>query len=154
MAGAAIDWLKEPMGFISNAQDSENVALSLKDSEDVYVVPAFTGLGSPYWDGFARGTVFGLSRGTGPRHIVRATLESIAYQTRDVLELMAVSSGYPFTELRIPILGRVCQRNGRRIKSEYRACAHSAGHFRIHRLPNAGCAGINDRIQRISAHGT
>ncbi|PSR35008.1 MAG: glycerol kinase [Sulfobacillus benefaciens] len=101
MAGAAIDWLKEPMGFISRAQDSENVALSLKDSEDVYVVPAFTGLGSPYWDGFARGTVVGLSRSTGPLHIVRATLESIAYQTRDVLELMAVSSGYPFTELRV-----------------------------------------------------
>ncbi len=101
MAGAAIDWLKEPMGFILSAQDSEKVALSVEDVEDVYVVPAFVGLGSPYWDGFARGAVVGLSRNTGPAHIVRATLESIAYQTRDVLNLMTVSSGRQPTELRV-----------------------------------------------------
>ena len=76
------------MKLISDAFDSEYFATKVKDTNGVYVVPAFTGLGAPYWDPYARGAIFGLTRGVNSNHIIRATLESIAYQTRDVLEAM------------------------------------------------------------------
>ncbi len=101
MAGAVIDWLKESMGMIHSASESEQLALSVSDTQDVYLVPAFVGLGSPYWDGFARGTIVGLTRGSGRAHVVRAALESVAYQTRDVLDRMVQASGYPLAELRV-----------------------------------------------------
>jgi glycerol kinase len=79
----------------------EEIAKSIPDSAGVYVVPAFAGLGAPYWDPYARGAIMGLTRGTGKAHIVRATLESIAYQCRDVLEVLAQSAGHPIKEIRV-----------------------------------------------------
>ena len=93
IAGAAIQWLRDELRILSSAAESEAVAASVPDSAGVYFVPAFVGLGAPYWDSFARGTIVGLTRGSGRAHIVRATLESIAYQTRDVLEAMERDSG-------------------------------------------------------------
>jgi len=88
VAGAAVQWLRDEMGMIRHASEIEAVATSVPDSGGVYVVPAFTGLGAPHWDAYARGAIFGLTRGTGKAHVARATLESIAYQCRDVLEAM------------------------------------------------------------------
>jgi glycerol kinase len=93
IAGAAIQWLRDSLGILTSAAESEMVAASVPDSGGVYFVPAFVGLGAPWWDPFARGTIVGLTRGSGRGHIVRATLESIAYQTRDVLESMRIDSG-------------------------------------------------------------
>ncbi|MBQ7246870.1 MAG: glycerol kinase GlpK [Lachnospiraceae bacterium] len=93
VAGAAIQWLRDEMGFIKNAAESENLAEEVKDSNGCFVVPAFTGLGAPYWDQYARGTIVGLTRGVNKCHIVRATLEAIAYQVVDVLEEMEKASG-------------------------------------------------------------
>ncbi|MBQ2955575.1 MAG: glycerol kinase GlpK [Clostridia bacterium] len=93
MAGAIIKWLRDEMGLIASAAESEEIALSIPDNGNVYLVPAFTGLGAPYWDMYGRGLIIGLTRGTGRKHIVRAGLESIAYQTRDVLDAMALDSG-------------------------------------------------------------
>ena len=93
MAGAIIKWLRDEMGLIASAADSEAAARSIPDNGNVYLVPAFTGLGAPYWDMYGRGLIIGLTRGTGKNHIVRAGLESIAYQTRDVLDAMALDSG-------------------------------------------------------------
>ncbi len=89
IAGAAVQWLRDSMKVISNAAESEYFATQVSDSGGVYVVPAFVGLGAPHWDSYARGGVFGLTAGTGRNHLVRATLESIAYQSRDVVEAMA-----------------------------------------------------------------
>ncbi|MCV4626341.1 FGGY-family carbohydrate kinase, partial [Escherichia coli] len=86
-------WLRDEMKLISDAFDSEYFATKVKDTNGVYVVPAFTGLGAPYWDPYARGAIFGLTRGVNSNHIIRATLESIAFQTRDVLEAMQADSG-------------------------------------------------------------
>jgi glycerol kinase len=93
IAGAAIQWLRDSLGIIGSAAESEPLAASVPDSAGVYFVPAFVGLGAPYWDSFARGTIVGLTRGSGKAHIARATLEAIAYQTRDVLEVMEHDSG-------------------------------------------------------------
>jgi len=89
IAGAAIQWLRDSMKLITTASESEYFATQVDDSAGVYVVPAFVGLGAPHWDSYARGGVFGLTAGSGRNHIVRATLESIAYQSRDVVEAMA-----------------------------------------------------------------
>ncbi|MCD8372483.1 MAG: glycerol kinase, partial [Clostridia bacterium] len=88
IGGAAVQWLRDGLGFIQTAAESEALALTIEDSGGVYVVPAFTGLGAPYWDAMARGTVTGITRGTTRAHIVRAALEGIAYQVNDVLNAM------------------------------------------------------------------
>ena len=100
IAGAAIEFL-EDIDLINNAAQTAELARSVDSTDGVYVVPAFTGLGAPHWDGRARGTVVGLTRGTGKEHIVRATLESIAYQTRDLAEAMEADSGVEMTTLRV-----------------------------------------------------
>jgi glycerol kinase len=101
VAGAAVQWLRDEMKFIEKAADSEALAMSVSDSGGVYVVPAFVGLGAPYWDMYARGSIVGLTRGTGRAHITRATLESIAYQTRDVLDAMQADSGIELQSLKV-----------------------------------------------------
>lgn len=101
IAGAAIQWLRDSLKVIYDAKDSEYFATKVDDSLGVYVVPAFVGLGAPYWDMYARGAILGLTRGTTRNHIIRATLESIAYQTRDVLELMRTECGIELCELRV-----------------------------------------------------
>ena len=93
MAGAIIKWLRDEMGLIASAAESEAAARAIPDNGNVYLVPAFTGLGAPYWDMYGRGLIIGLTRGSGKNHIIRAGLESIAYQTRDVLDAMALDSG-------------------------------------------------------------
>jgi len=100
-AGAAVQWLRDSLGIIASADETAILAASVPDANGVYVVPAFTGLGAPYWDMEARGAIVGLTRGTGRAHVVRATLESMAYQTRDVVEVMNVDSGIPIRELRV-----------------------------------------------------
>ncbi|MFC7020784.1 MULTISPECIES: glycerol kinase GlpK [Haloarcula] len=100
ITGAAIEWL-EDVDLIENAAETEELARSVDSTDGVYVVPAFTGLGAPHWDGRARGTIVGMTRGTRREHIVRATLEAIAYQTRDVAEAMEADSGVETTSLRV-----------------------------------------------------
>ncbi len=101
VAGAVIQWLRDELHLIVNAKDSEYFASQEKDNNGVYLVPAFVGLGAPYWDMYARGTIVGLTRGANRNHIIRAALESIAYQTRDVLEAMQEDSGIQLQELRV-----------------------------------------------------
>lgn len=101
IAGAAVQWLRDGLKVIDNAADSEYHATAVNDSEGVYVVPAFAGLGAPYWNMEARGAVFGLTRGTSKSHLVRATLESLAYQTKDVLSAMEQDSGIKLKSLRV-----------------------------------------------------
>ncbi|MBL8234494.1 MAG: glycerol kinase GlpK, partial [Bryobacterales bacterium] len=101
IAGAAVQWLRDQLGLIANAAESESVAASVPNSGGVHFVPAFVGLGAPHWDSAARGTITGLTRGAGRAHIVRATLESIAYQTREMIEAMEADSGQPLAELRV-----------------------------------------------------
>lgn len=101
IAGAAIQWLRDELRIIDNSPQSEEYALKVEDTNGVYVVPAFVGLGAPYWDMYARGTIVGLTRGAKREHIIRATLESIAYQTRDVLEAMQEDSGIKLQALKI-----------------------------------------------------
>lgn len=101
VAGAAIKWLRDELRLIESAAETEAMARSVKDSNGVYVVPAFTGLGAPYWDAYARGAVFGLTRGTTREHFVRATLESLAYQTGDVLRAMEEDSKIKMSSLRV-----------------------------------------------------
>jgi glycerol kinase len=101
VAGAAIQWLRDGLRIIQTAGESESVASQVESSEGVYVVPAFVGLGTPYWDSEVRGAVFGLTRGTTKEHFVRATLESLAYQTKDVLDAMEQDSGLTLRELRV-----------------------------------------------------
>lgn len=101
VAGAAIKWLRDEMKLIENAAETEQIAFSVEDSNGVYVVPAFTGLGSPYWDAYARGAVFGLSRGSNKAHFIRAVLESLAYQTFDVLKAMEEDSAIQLASLRV-----------------------------------------------------
>jgi glycerol kinase len=101
VAGAAIQWLRDELGLIGSAAESEAVARSVANTGGVYVVPAFAGLGAPYWDMEARGAIVGLTRGSSRAHVVRATLESLAYQTRDVIEVMNRDSGVPVHELRV-----------------------------------------------------
>jgi glycerol kinase len=101
IAGAAVQWLRDEMRLISTAAESQSVASSVTDSGGVYVVPAFVGLGAPHWDPHARGAIFGLTRGSSRAHIVRATLEAMAYQTRDVIEAVEGDSGIQLSELRV-----------------------------------------------------
>ncbi|MCP3700217.1 MAG: glycerol kinase GlpK [Aliivibrio sp.] len=101
MGGASIQWLRDEMKLLADAKDSEYFATKVDSSNGVYVVPAFTGLGAPYWDAYARGTIVGLTRGCGSNHIIRATLESIAYQTRDVIDAMQADSGIKLSALRV-----------------------------------------------------
>lgn len=101
VGGAVVQWLRDQLGLISTAQQSEEVALKVPDNGGVYVVPAFTGLGAPYWDMYARGAILGLTRGSSKHHIVRAALESIAYQTNDVLEAMQGDTGIPLSCLHV-----------------------------------------------------
>lgn len=101
VAGAAVQWLRDELGLIRDAAESEVLAKSVPDANGCYVVPAFVGLGAPYWDQYARGAIVGITRGVNRNHIVRATLESIAYQVNDVLMAMQEDSGMPITSLRV-----------------------------------------------------
>ena len=101
IGGASVQWLRDELKLIDDAADSEYYATKVENTNGVYVVPAFVGLGAPYWDMYARGTIVGLTRGSNRNHIIRATLESIAYQTRDVLEAMQDDSGIQLQELKV-----------------------------------------------------
>jgi glycerol kinase len=101
IAGAAVQWLRDELKIIEQASASGTLAASLRSNDGVYFVPAFVGLGAPYWDMYARGAIFGITRGTTQSHIARAALESIAYQSRDVLECMEKDSGINLKELRV-----------------------------------------------------
>lgn len=101
VAGAAIQWLRDEMRLLDSSQDSEYMAQKVKDTNGCYVVPAFTGLGAPYWDQYARGTIVGITRGVNKYHIIRATLESLAYQVNDVLEVMEEESGIRLAALKV-----------------------------------------------------
>jgi glycerol kinase len=100
VTGAAVQWLRDGLGIIRTAAETEELARSLDGNDGVYLVPAFTGLGSPHWDPYARGTIVGLTRGTGRAHLARATLEAIAYQTVDAVRAMEAASGIEFAELK------------------------------------------------------
>ena len=101
IAGAAIQWLRDELRFIESASDSEYMARKVNDTNGCYVVPAFTGLGAPYWDARARGTILGLTRGVNKYHIIRATLDSICYQVNDVLQAMEADSGICLSALKV-----------------------------------------------------
>ncbi|MDO4339554.1 MAG: glycerol kinase GlpK [Eubacteriales bacterium] len=101
VAGASVQWLRDEMRLIDSAIDSEYMAKKVPDTNGCYVVPAFTGLGAPYWDQYARGTIVGITRGVNKYHIIRATLESIAYQVNDVLEAMKADSGIELSSLKV-----------------------------------------------------
>ena len=101
VAGAAVQWLRDELRLIDSAEDSEYMAKKVKDTNGCYVVPAFTGLGAPHWDQYARGTIVGITRGVNKYHIIRATLESIAYQVHDVLVAMKADSGIDLTSLKV-----------------------------------------------------
>lgn len=101
VAGAAIQWLRDEMRFIDSSAESEMMATQVQDTNGCYVVPAFTGLGAPHWDQYARGTIVGLTRGVNKYHIIRATLESIAYQVNDILSAMKADSGIELSSLKV-----------------------------------------------------
>ncbi len=109
VAGAAVQWLRDEMQLVTSAAESENMALEVTDTNGCYVVPAFTGLGAPHWDAYARGTIVGITRGTGKNHIVRATLESIAYQVCDVITAMEADAGTKILSLKVD--GGACANN-------------------------------------------
>ena len=109
IAGAAIQWLRDSLKIIDNASDTEKIAISISDLENVYVVPAFAGLGAPYWDMYSRGAIFGLRRDTDKNQIVKATLESLAYQTKDIIEVMEKDSQIKLKSLRVD--GGACMNN-------------------------------------------
>ncbi len=109
VAGAAIQWLRDEMKLIASAPESEACAASVPDTAGVYLVPAFTGLGAPYWDPYARGTIVGLTRGTTRNHLIRAAVESLAYQTGDVLHAMEADSNIALKELKVD--GGACANN-------------------------------------------
>jgi glycerol kinase len=101
VTGAAVQWLRDELKLISTAAESEAVANTVPDNGGVYLVPAFVGLGAPYWDMYARGMIIGITRGTNKGHIVRATLESIAYQVRDVVDVMSIEANVKIPSLRV-----------------------------------------------------
>ena len=109
VAGAAIQWLRDELEIIGSSPESERLALSVPDTGGVYIVPAFAGLGAPYWDPYARGAIFGLTRGANKCHLTRATLESLAYQTNDLLEAMREDIGYELSSLQVD--GGACANN-------------------------------------------
>ncbi len=101
ITGAALQWLRDGLGIIKNAAEAGPIAASVPDAGGVFLVPAFAGLGAPYWDAYARGTIVGLTRGSSQSHLVRAAVEAMAYQTRDVVEAMEKDAGQPLRELRV-----------------------------------------------------
>jgi len=101
IGGASIQWLRDEMRLITDADDSEYFANKVEDTNGVYMVPAFAGLGAPYWDMYARGAIVGLTRGANKNHLIRATLESIAYQSRDVMEAMTSDAEMPLNTIRV-----------------------------------------------------
>jgi glycerol kinase len=101
IAGAAVQWLRDAMHLIDQSKDSEYFAAKALGSNDVYVVPAFAGLGAPYWDMYARGAIFGLTRDTGKDHIIKATLESLAYQTKDIVHAMEEDANLKLATLKV-----------------------------------------------------
>jgi glycerol kinase len=113
VTGAAVQWLRDGLQIIDDAAETGPLAASVPDTGGVYVVPAFTGLGSPWWDPYARGTIVGITRGTGRAEIARAVVESMAYQTRDVVDAMTAASGLPLVELRVDggasVMDMLCQ---------------------------------------------
>ncbi|MEG3007171.1 MAG: glycerol kinase GlpK [Oscillospiraceae bacterium] len=109
VGGAVVQWLRDELRLIGESKDTEYFATKVKDNGGVYVVPAFTGFGAPYWDMYARGAIFGLTRGAGRDHIIRASLEAIAYQTKDVLDAMVADTGIDLLELRVD--GGACSNN-------------------------------------------
>ena len=109
VAGAAVQWLRDEMRIIDTSPDSEYMATKVKDTNGCYVVPAFTGLGAPHWDQYARGTIVGITRGVNKYHIIRATLESLAYQVNDVIAAMQADSGITLSALKVD--GGACANN-------------------------------------------
>jgi glycerol kinase len=113
VTGAAVQWLRDGLGILSDASETEPLALSVPDTGGVYVVPAFTGLGSPWWDPYARGTIVGITRGTSRAHITRAVVESMALQTADVVDAVLRASGVTPTEMRVDggasVMNLLCQ---------------------------------------------
>ena len=113
VTGAALQWLRDGLGLIRSAAEAGPLAASVPDTGGVFLVPAFTGLGAPHWDAYARGTIVGLTRGSSRAHLVRAAVEAMAYQTADVVEAMAVDRGAPFRELRVDggasVMDLLCQ---------------------------------------------
>ena len=109
VAGAAIQWLRDSLGIIDSASDTEKIANSVKKLDDIYVVPAFAGLGAPYWDMYSRGAIFGLTRDTDRNQIIKATLESLAYQTKDIIDVMEKDSGLNLNSLKVD--GGACMNN-------------------------------------------
>ncbi len=101
VTGAAVQWLRDGLGLIRSANETEAAARAVAEAGGVYLVPAFAGLGAPYWDERARGALVGLTRGTTREHVIRATLESIAFQTRDVIECLSADAGLPLDVLRV-----------------------------------------------------
>ena len=101
VSGAAVQWLRDQLRFFREASESEEIAASVPDTGGVYVVPAFVGLGAPYWDPEARGAIFGITRGTTREHIVRATLQSLTYQNEDLLAAMRADTGKEITALKV-----------------------------------------------------
>ncbi|MGB1042923.1 MAG: glycerol kinase GlpK [Tenacibaculum sp.] len=101
VAGSAIQWLRDGLQIIANAKESEDFAKTITEENPVYVVPAFAGLGAPYWDMYARGAVFGLTRDTGKNHLIKATLDALAYQTKDILDVMQKDSDVKLTSLKV-----------------------------------------------------
>ena len=109
VAGAAIQWLRDSLGIIDSASETEKIASSVKKLDDIYVVPAFAGLGAPYWDMYSRGAIFGLTRDTDRNQIIKATLESLAYQTKDIIDVMEKDSGLNLNSLKVD--GGACMNN-------------------------------------------
>ena len=101
VAGAVVQWLRDELGIVKSADETEQIALSVPNTKGVYMVPAFVGIGAPYWNQDARGTIIGLTRGANRSHIVRSALESIAYQTADVINVMVSDSGFDFTDIKV-----------------------------------------------------
>jgi len=100
-AGSSVQWLRDQIGLVETAAQTEEMAMAVDDTNDVYFVPAFTGLGTPYWDMYARGIIIGITRGTNKNHIIRAVLESMAYQTMDVIDCMQQDSNVPLKALKV-----------------------------------------------------
>ncbi|NRB75885.1 MAG: glycerol kinase, partial [Verrucomicrobiales bacterium] len=101
IGGAVVQWLRDQLGIIQSSGEVEALAREVEDNGGVYFVPAFAGLGAPYWDGFARGTISGLTRGAGKGHLARAALEAIAFQTNDLMQAMIADTGIELSELRV-----------------------------------------------------
>ena len=107
IGGAVVQWLRDELGLIQTAKETYDIAMSVEDTNGVYIVPAFTGMGAPYWDMYAKGIMTGLTRGAKKAHIVRAALESIAYQTKDLLDAITEDSNAPLKELMVD--GGACE---------------------------------------------